>query len=259
MGKIQNIYPIHFSGYKVRYTQKQVRDITEKDEQDDIVAKEHMRAHRNAAENKLQIISKFFFPSLRKKTEATAKACETCKLSKYDRHPNNGEMQPTPIPTYPGQVIHIDIYTTQKQLVLTAIDKFSKYAQIKMLKSKASEDLKHPLREIMIAFGMPKLIVMDNEKAFNSANIKFLLQEQLKASVYTTPPYSSTSNGQVERFHSTLTEIMRCLSKDSGTATFEEIIFKAVQEYNASVHSTTKAKPIDIFFGHRQITDPQTN
>lgn len=95
-------------------------------EQDNIVVSEHMRAHRNTIENKIQMLSKFFFPGLRKKTEATAKACGTCKIAKYDRHPPHGEIQPTPIPTYPGQIILIDIYTTQKQLVLTAIDKFSK-------------------------------------------------------------------------------------------------------------------------------------
>lgn len=111
--------------------------------------------------------------------------------------------------------------------------------------------------ELMIAFGMPKLVVMDNEKVLNSATIKFLLQDQLQATVYTTPPYSSISNVQVKRLHSILTEIMRCLRRDSSTSTFEEIIFKAVQEYNASIHSTRKTKPIDIFFGHRQIIDLQ--
>lgn len=45
----------------------------------------------------------------------------------------------------------------------------------------------------MIAFGMPKQIVTDNGKVLNSAAIKFLLQEQLQAKVYTTPPYTSTS------------------------------------------------------------------
>lgn len=58
MEKIQNISPIYFSGYKVRYTQKQVKEITEKDERYDIVSTEHMGAHRNAVENKLQIMRK---------------------------------------------------------------------------------------------------------------------------------------------------------------------------------------------------------
>lgn len=101
----------------------------------------------------------------------------------------------------------------------------------------------------MIVFGMPKLIVTDNEKTLKSAAIKFLLQEQLQAKVYTTPLYTSTSNGQVERFHSTLTEIMRCLKQEKTTLVFEELPFEAVDKYNTSIHSTTQEKPIDIFFG----------
>ena len=154
---------------------------------------------------------------MRNKVMAIAKSCETCKETKYDRQPTNGEIQPTPIPSYPGQIVHIDLFITQKNIVLTAIDKFFQYAQIKIVKSKAAEDLKNPLYEIMIAFKMLKLIVMDNEKALNASSIKFMLQDQLKAIVCTTPPYASTSNGQIERFHSTLAEIMRSIKKDEGS------------------------------------------
>lgn len=81
MGKIQKIYPQHINNYKTRYTQKQVTDVNSESEQDNIVVSEHMRAHRNAIENKIQILSKFFFSGLRIKTKATAKACGTCKIA----------------------------------------------------------------------------------------------------------------------------------------------------------------------------------
>lgn len=45
---------------------------------------------------------------------------------------------------------------------------------------------------------------------------------------------------------------MRCLKLDERT-----LEFKAVEEYNTSVHSTTKTKPIDIFFGKKLSTNPQ--
>jgi hypothetical protein len=73
MGKIQNIYPQHFNNYKTRYTQKQVTDVSSESEQNNIVASEHMRAHGNAIENKIQILSKFFFPGLRKKQKPRQK------------------------------------------------------------------------------------------------------------------------------------------------------------------------------------------
>lgn len=51
--------------------------------------------------------------------------------------------------------------------------------------------------------------------------------------VYTTPPNLSTINGQVERFHSTLSEIMNCLKTDSNSLTFEDLLFKSVREFNS--------------------------
>lgn len=61
----------------------------------------------------------------------------------------------------------------------------------------------------------------------------------------TTPVQHSTSNGQVERTHSTLIELIRCLSKQNNTTSSKEI-FNAAKEYNAKIHSITKEKPIDI-------------
>lgn len=65
MGKIQIIYPTHFSSYKVRFTQNKVRDVTTESEQNENIALEHKRAHRNTKENKAQII-KAFFPATSK-------------------------------------------------------------------------------------------------------------------------------------------------------------------------------------------------
>jgi len=257
MGRIQEFYPVHFSSYKIRYTQRQVEDINDINKQSEIIAHEHRRAHRNASENKAQILEKYFFPQLHKKVKEIAKSCLTCKESKYDRHPPNSEIQPTPIPQSPGEIIHVDIYITERHTILTSIDKFSKYAQVKILKSRAAEDIKVPLRETLIAFGIPKIIVIDNERALNSASIKFLLQDQLGIQVFTTPPYSSTSNGQIERFHSTLSEIMACLRKDNSDMNFTDVLFKAVQEYNSSIHTVIGKKPRDIFFGMAACNDPE--
>jgi len=78
-----------------------------------------------------------------------------------------------------------------------SIDKFSKLALGRVIKSKAVEDIRNPLRDIVFYYGVSKPIVMDNEKSLNSASIKFLLTEQLGIELYKAPPYKSTVNGQV--------------------------------------------------------------
>lgn len=257
MGKIQLIYPIHFIDYKVRYTQTIVEDISNETEQDEIILSVHQRAHRNADENRIQILEKFYFPKMARKIKFHTKRCINCKGNKYDRHPNNQKLVRTPIPNYPGHIIHVDIYSTEKKLILTAIDKFSKLAYCKPIKSKATEDIRQPLRDILFYFNVPEMIVIDNEKSLNSLSILSMMQDSLKIQVYRTPPYRSEVNGQVERFHSTLSEIMRCLKSDNIERTFEELLERAVNEYNHTYHSTTNKKPIELFYGRTPNTNPE--
>lgn len=106
-------------------------------------------------------------------------------------------------------------------------------------------------------FGIPKEVVMDNEKAFNSASVLFMLEDQIGIQVYKTPPYKSSVNGQVERFHSTLAEIMRCTKADGIKRSFTALLDRSVNEYNNSIHSNTNKKPVEVFFGRILNSDPK--
>ncbi|XP_070132574.1 uncharacterized protein [Drosophila bipectinata] len=66
--------------------------------------------------------------------------------------------------------------------------------------NKAKYD-RHPKRQ--------ETIYCDNEASFNSETITSLLKNQYSIDVINAPPLHSSSNGQVERFHSTLAEIAR--------------------------------------------------
>lgn len=256
MGLIQEIYPLHFVNYKIRFTQLQVEDVTGEQEQEDIILRTHNRAHRNARENKIQIIERYYFPSMNSKIDKMIKNCVVCRENKYDRRPAKPEIQATPIPEFPGQIVHLDIFITDGRSVLTAVDKFSKFAVAKVIKSRAVEDVKQPLRDILF-FLIPETVIFDNEKSFNSVSINHMVENEFGITIYRTPPYTSCSNGQVERFHSTLQEIMRCLRTKGAHKTFEELLERSVKEYNLSVHSTTKRKPVEVLFGRRVSSDPE--
>lgn len=221
-----------------------VKDLTLDTEQETEIINEHKRAHRNPKENKLQLLRKFYFPHMHAKIKKIVKQCKICCGNKYDRHPNNIVLEKTPIPQYPGQYVHLDIYHTNNRVILTAIDKFSKYAQARIVKSRATEDIKYPLQELLTSFGTPENVVIDNEKSLNSASVTFMLENQLGIKIYKTPPYTSSINGQVERFHSTLTEIMRCTNAENVHNSFEDLLTNCLNKYNNSVHSTINRKPI---------------
>lgn len=256
MGKIQEIYPLHFSNYKVRFTQLQVEDVTSEQEQENIMLRTHNRVHRNARENKIQIMERYYFPSMNKKITRIIKNCGVCRENKYDRHPAKPEIQATPIPQFPGQIVHLDIFITDNHSVLTALDKFSKFAVAKVIRSRAAEDIRQPLRDILF-FLIPETVIFDNEKSFNSVSTNHMVENEFGISIYRTPPYTSCSNGQVERFHSTLQEIMRCLKAERAHDTFEELLERSVKEYNLTIHSTTNRKPVEVLFGRRVSSDPE--
>ena len=249
MLKIQAIYPIYFGNYKIRFTQQVVKDIIDTDDQDRIIIEEHNRAHRNERENKLQILEKFYFPAMSRKIKRITKMCKVCKENKYDRHPNDTKLGATPLPEYPGHTVHIDIFSTDRHKVLTSIDKFSKLAVVKTVEGKSIENIRKPLRDIIFYFGVPKAIVFDNEKTFSSQPIKFMLENEFNIKIFTAPPYKSEVNGQIERFHSTLSEIMRCLKHEHPEKNFDELLQWSVNEYNHSIHSVIGRKPVDVFFG----------
>lgn len=75
-----------------------------------------------------------------------------------------------------------------------------------------------------------------------------MLKDQLNIDIFPAPPLKSTVNGQVERFHSTLSEIMRCIKKDGTHRNFLELLERAMYEYNYTIHSVTKKRPLEVFF-----------
>lgn len=257
MGRIQNVYPNHFLQYKCRFTQRIVDDVISEADQERIIIDTHNRAHRNDKENKIQILEKYYFPRMSSKIRKIIKLCSTCKKSKYERHPNEPCLGQTPIPRYPGHIVHLDIFCTDKRLILTSLDKFSKYVKVKLLDSRSTEAIRKPLRELLFSYGVPKHVVMDNEPALNSSSILFMMRDEMGIDVFTTPSYKSEVNGQIERFHSTLAEIMRCLKSDGTSRSFEELLERAVNEYNHSVHSTVNRKPVDLYFGRTVDFSPQ--
>lgn len=84
-----------------------------------------------------------------------------------------------------------------------------------------------------------------------------MMEDELRIKVFKTPPYKSEINGQIERFHSTLSEIMRCLKTDGISRSFKELLERATNEYNHTVHSTTKRRPVELYFGRCSRITPE--
>lgn len=91
-----------------------------------------------------------------------------------------------------------------------------------------------------------KRITLDNEPSFTTPQFKSLMQ-RLNIEINFCDPRHSTTNGQIERVHSTIIEIARCIKEEYNIVSDLETILRAAQQYNITIHSVTKLKPTDVF------------
>lgn len=252
LAEIQDRTVSSFPSTKFIHTGKLVMDVTREDDQWNIITTEHNRAHRSVQENFLQIIEDYYFPGIKKMLKSVIANCKICMENKYQRKPCNTEIAPTPIPDFPGQILHIDILITNKANFLTCLDKFSKFATVTPIASRNSLDIKTALLQVLNKFRNVKLVVSDNERAFKSSLIGTTLRDHFGAEQYFVPPLHSESNGQVERFHSTLLEIARCVRAQQCIDDMVDLLLISTTKYNNSVHSVTGRKPMDVLYALRQ-------
>lgn len=245
LAEIQNKVVKSFPGIKFIRSPVLVIDLTDKNDQLEVATNEHNRAHRNLKENAKQISSQYFFPKMSEILKPIVSNCKICLENKYQRKPPKPEIGATPIPNYPGEILHIDIFYTSKQHFITCIDKFSKFAIVHPINSRSTIDVKPSILQILGVFQNTKLIVSDNEKAFESNALKNLLRDQFGIEQFFVPTLHSESNGQVERFHSTLLELSRCIQRQQLIQDPIDLIILSTNKYNQSIHSVTKLKPID--------------
>ena len=73
--------------------------------------------------------------------------------------------------------------------------------------------------------------------------------KNLNIEIYKTPINRSETNGQIERCHSTLREIARCIKKELPEIDVSQLIRSAVHKYNNTIHSFVKNTPHNIYIG----------
>lgn len=242
-----------FPSTTFRYAKKMVTDVTSKDEQREIVAMEHNRAHRAAQENVKQILEDYFFPKMTHLANEVVANCKICKKAKYNRHPLKQLIGETPVPACVGEILHVDIFSTDKKYFLTCVDKLSKFAIVQPIASRTIVDIEPAILQLMNFYHRTRTIFCDNEPSLNSETIRSLLANNFDVQIANAPPLHSTSNGQVERIHSTLLEIARCLKLEKSINDTLQLILLATIEYNKTIHTVTNKRPIDVI----QSTPPE--
>jgi transposase InsO family protein len=139
--------------------------------------------------------------------------------------------------------------------LLTVIDTFTKHAWVRPLKRKEASHVVRGLESIILGPDLqgirPRVIQSDNGSEFISSKMKALLRRLGIKQVFSRP-YNPQANGQVERFNGTLKRMLFRHMSQFGTSKWNDALPLLVANYNATVHSTTRAKPLDLLAGTDQ-------
>ena len=188
-----------FPHTKFVHTEKQVMDVIREDDQWEIITAEHNRAHRALKENFRQIIEEYYFPGIKEKLKYVIVYCKICRENNYQRKPSKINIAETAIPTYPGEILHIDIIITDKQHFLSSIDKFSKFAVMIPISSRSSVDIKVGICQVMSRFRKVKIVVSDYEKAFQSNLISTFLRDHFGVEQFFIPATALINGRKVHK------------------------------------------------------------
>lgn len=192
--------------------------------------------------------------------EAGKKTCEICELTKQTTA-SFPKSSPTNT-TAPLEIVHSDVcgpiscdsYGGMKY-ALTILDDFSGYAEVFLMKNKASKTVYSVLRE-----AIPRLekITGCDMKTLRTDNGGEFVNEELQRWLgfrgithQTTVPYTPQQNGKAERLNRSLIEKTRAMLTESGLPmeAWGEAIMTAAFVRNRSPYADKEATPFEMLTG----------
>lgn len=236
----------------VRYN-KNLNEITDPEKQYERIHQLHLKDKRHLGSDKMiRIIKeKYYWPKIPQQVLRYVKNCTVCAKEKYKRHPLKPAFENTETPTEPLQIWNIDVYHYDGKGYLTMIDRFSKWACVRQLSSTNTQTALDVLIELICMTGKPSKITHDSDPIFTSALFKEALN-QLNIELHKTSPAHHTSNSDVERFHSTLREILGVMKHEHDKQTpTSRLMMYSLYAYNNTQHDTTGFTPYEIHFGRK--------
>ena len=142
------------------------------------------------------------------------------------------------------------ISNSKFKYILNIIDHFSKYLVSYLINKKDASVIVEKLKLYFIKYGIPKQIGTDNGSEFvNKKVINLLANNNIE--FVRGKPYNPHSQGVVERVHRSVRTGLICkYLEDKKNFDINKSLFQVINSYNNVVHSTTKKKPIDVFFSN---------
>lgn len=174
--------------------------------------------------------------------ENMCKNCTACALHKG--RPVKTSTHYWEYPANAWERLHMDFAFYGGKYYLLIVDAHSKWPEIFITPDMASTTVMNVLESLFSRYGLPLTVVSDNQSSFVGRDIQQFYKKYGIKHV-TSPPYHAASNGQAERFVSSMKQCLRTLQHSPGTA--QQKLYKFLAAYRRAPHITTGVSPASLF------------
>ena len=149
--------------------------------------------------------------------------------------------------THPLELVHLNyLYLEPKkgleENVLVVTDHFTRYAQVYVTRTQTAQTTAKTLWDkFIVLYGLPKKILLDQGQTFESQLVADLCMLMGMQKIWTSP-YHPQTNGQCERFNSTLIGMLGMLPPEKKSE-WKNHIGMLVHAYNCTQNSATGFSP----------------
>ena len=214
--------------------------------------------HRGINETIKRIKEKYNWPGLTKDVEKYIRSCEICQKVKICRKNLSTPLVITETPKTPFERLNIDLFEyPTRNYALTIRDELTKFTQAYPIEDKKASTVVNTLLVFFQHYGTPLRIHCDHGREFENALLKDLCELYDIKLTFSSVNHPQ-SNGSLERFHATLTEMIRAHNAENPNEHPFNILPYAVICYNNTKNKTHGFSPYELIFGHTSSRPPET-
>lgn len=174
--------------------------------------------------------------------ENMCRSCPAC--AEYKGKPIPTKAHYWEYPARPWERLHIDFAVYGGKNYLLIVDAHSKWPEIFITKDQTSSTVINVFDSLFARYGLPLSVVSDNQTSFVGHEIQAYYKQHGIRHI-TSPPYHPASNGQCERFVSSMKQSLRTLHTAQGSP--QQKLNKFLAAYRRAPHVTTGASPASLF------------
>jgi hypothetical protein len=222
-------------------------------------------AHFGRDKTLRKIRDRYFWDSMNTDITNYIRSCLRCSENNPIRRKPAGHLQSIAPPEGVWQLLSMDFHgpitpvsARGNRYIISLTDVFSKFVITRAVRDCTAATAARFLQEDVICkYGTPKCVLTDHGTHFTSSLMDHLFKRLGIVHIYSTP-YHPQTNGQIERFNSTMDSKIASLSNQSRSDWDEQLPFVTLN-YNTSIHSTTKIIPFELMYGRSPVLpcDPQ--